>query len=167
VFMLFAGHDTTKSALQMASMLTARFPEQTALIREQPALVSSAVDEVMRFESPVFMTTRQPAMDLQVGGLALTMGQTVGMGLVSAARDRRGMPDAYVFDIRRTERRSIGFGAGIHFCLGVNLARAELEEAIRGLATRTSSVELGAEPELIPFRLVRQFKELPLNVTPA
>jgi hypothetical protein len=167
VFMLFAGHDTTKSALQMASMLTARFPEQTALIREQPALVSGAVDEVMRFESPVFMTTRQPAMDLQVGGLALAKGQTVGMGLVSAARDRRGMSDADVFDIRRTERRSIGFGAGIHFCLGVNLARAELEEAIRGLATKTSSIELGAEPELIPFRLVRHFKELTLNVTPA
>lgn len=88
-------------------------------------------------------------------------------GALAEARDRRGMPDADVFDIRRTERRSIGFGAGIHFCLGVNLARAELEEAIRGLATRTSSVELGAEPELIPFRPVRQFKELPLNVTPA
>jgi cytochrome P450 len=167
VFMLFAGHDTTKSALQMASMLTARFPEQTALIREQPALVSGAVEEVMRFESPVFMTTRQPTMDLQVGGLALTKGQTVGMCLVSAARDRRGMPDADVFDICRTERRSIGFGAGIHFCLGVNLAKAELEEAVRGLATKTSSVELGAEPKLMPFHLVRHFKELPLNVTPA
>jgi cytochrome P450 len=168
IFMLFAGHDTSKSALQMAIMLMGRYPGQTALIREQPELAADAVEEITRFESPVFMTTRQPTVAVEMGdGVRLAAGQTVGMALVSAARDPRGMPDADIFNIRRAERRAIGFGAGIHFCLGVNLAKAEIEETVRGLATMTSSMELTHQPDVIPFHLVRSFQRLSLTVTSA
>lgn len=167
VFMIFAGHDTTKGAIQIASMLLAKYPEQTALVRADPELSVAAVDEVMRFESPVVMTTRQPLHDLEVAGVPLAKGRPVGVVLVSAARDPRDFPNADAFDIRRTERRAIGFGSGIHFCLGATLAKAELQEAVRGLATRTSSIELTHEPVWYPFRTLRGFEELRLSLKPA
>jgi cytochrome P450 len=167
VFMIFAGHDTTKGATQIATMLLAKHPDQTALIRENPDLSGAAVDEVMRYESPVVMTTRQPLADLEIEGVPFVQGRPIGVVLVSAARDPRGFERADQFDICRTERRAIGFGSGIHFCLGANLAKAELQEAVRGLATRTASIELTHDVAWQPFKTLRGFDELRLAVTPS
>ncbi|MEV6655065.1 cytochrome P450 [Streptomyces sp. NPDC051219] len=129
IFMLFAGHDTTKSALPIAMMLLAKYPDQTELIRQNPDLAKDAVDEITRFEPAVLFTTRQPITDIVWKGQFLPKGIPVGQCLVSAGRDEEGMPDADTFNIQRGVYRPISFGSGTHFCLGVNLARLELEEA--------------------------------------
>lgn len=166
VFMLFAGHDTTRSTLSIATMLLGKHQDQTQLIREDPSLAEPAVEEIMRFESPVMLTTRQPIDDAEIDGVQLPAGVPVGVSLTSAARDTRGMPDADVFNVRRTDKRGIGFGSGLHFCLGATLARAELQEAVRAIATRTSEVRLAEEPRWYPFKAVRGFDEVRLKLTP-
>ncbi|GAA1538688.1 cytochrome P450 [Nocardioides humi] len=164
IFMLFAGHDTTKGALSIATMLMAKYPGQTDLLRQNPALARSAAEEVMRFESTVLFTTRQPVEDIEWHGQLLPKGIPVGQCLVSAGRDEEGMPDAGTFDITRSANRAIPFGSGIHFCLGVNLARAEIEEAVVALATRSRELGLDGEPQWSPFKSVRGFKELRVPV---
>ncbi|MFD9665107.1 cytochrome P450 [Rhodococcus sp. NPDC059968] len=164
IFMLFAGHDTTRGALSIASMLLATHPDQMQLIRDDPTRARDAVDEVMRYESTVTFTTRQPVKDIEISGVHLPKGVPVGVCIASAARDTEGMPDAGTFDILRKEKRAISFGSGIHFCLGTNLARAEIEIAIQSLATRTSDIALEGDPNWHPFKNVRGFDSLPLTL---
>ena len=144
---LVGGVDTTQSQLAHALRLFAAHPEQWELLAREPERAADAVTEVVRHEPITPFTARILREDLEVRGVTFPAGTIVMVAAVTANRD--GVRDGEAFDITRTEQpRVLTFGAGPHFCLGVNLARAELEEALAFLAPRMPGLALDGEPEL-------------------
>jgi cytochrome P450 len=144
---LVGGVDTTQSQLAHALRLFAGHPEQWELLRANPELVPAAVMEVVRHEPITPFTARILREDLDVHDVTFPAGTIVMVAAVTANRD--GVADGERFDIERSDgERVLTFGAGPHYCLGVNLARAELEEALSFLAPRMPELALDGEPEL-------------------
>jgi cytochrome P450 len=142
---LIGGVDTTQSQLAHAVLLLAEHPEQWAKLRSDPALAPGAVQEALRFEPITPFTARIVMEDMEVRGVSFPAGTVVLVASVTANRD--GVEDPERFDITRdVGARLTTFGAGIHYCLGANLARAELQEALGFLAARAESIELDGEP---------------------
>jgi cytochrome P450 len=142
---LIGGVDTTQSQLAHAIRLLAEHPDQWAALRADPSLAPGAVEEALRYEPITPFTARIVVEDMEVRGVAFPAGTVVFVASVSANRD--GVEDPERFDIARAEGpRTTTFGAGIHYCLGANLARAELQEALGFLATHIDSLELDGEP---------------------
>lgn len=161
--LLFAGHDTTRGALAAMVVLFADHPDQYRLVADDPSLVPGAVEEVIRYEAITFGTARLASDDCEVGGVAVPAGTPVSLCLTSACRDPRRYPDPDRFDVRRDDARSPAFGAGIHYCLGAALAKAELEEALAVLVERAPSLELAGDARWVPFASIRCF-EPPVEV---
>src|SRR4051795_4413157 len=144
---LVGGVDTTQSQLAQALIAFAQHPDQWALLAAEPDRAPAAVSEVVRHEPITPFSARILREDLEVRGVTFPAGTIVMVSAVTANRD--GIEDGEAFDITRTDsERVLTFGAGPHFCLGVNLARAELEEALRFLAPRMPGLALAGEPEL-------------------
>jgi cytochrome P450 len=166
---LVGGVDTTQSQLAHALRLFALHPEQWALLAERPDLVPAAVQEVLRYEPITPFTARILREDLEVRDVLFPAGTIVMVAAVTANRD--GIPDGESFDIARAEPaeggrsadRVLTFGAGPHYCLGVNLARAELEEALTFLAPRMPGLALDGEPELEAVHGIYGVARLPLR----
>ncbi len=161
--LLFAGHDTTRGALAAMVVLFAEHPDQYRLVVDDPSLVPGAVEEVIRHEAITFGTARLASTDCEVGGVAVPAGTPVSLCLTSACRDPRRYPDPDRFDVRRDDARSPAFGAGIHYCLGAALAKAELEEALSVLVERAPTLDLPGEARWVPFASIRCF-EPPVEV---
>jgi cytochrome P450 len=141
---LVGGVDTTQSQLAHALRLFADHPEQWALLAEQPELAPRAVDEVLRFEPITPFTARIAMEDVEYRDVLFPEGTVVLVCAFTGNRD--GEPDG--FDITAERKgKPLTFGAGIHYCLGANLARAELQEALTFLAPRTQGLALDGEPE--------------------
>jgi cytochrome P450 len=142
---LIGGVDTTQSQLAHAIRLLAEHPDQWAALRTDPSLAPGAVEEALRYEPITPFTARIVVEDMEVRGVAFPAGTVVFVASVSA--NRVGVEDPERFDIARAGGpRITTFGAGIHYCLGANLARAELQEALGFLATHIDSLELDGEP---------------------
>jgi cytochrome P450 len=142
---LIGGVDTTQSQLAHAIRLFAEHPDQWAALRADPALAAGAVDEALRYEPITPFTARIVLEDMEVRGVAFPAGTVVLVAACTANRD--GVANADSFDITRTDGgRVTTFGAGIHYCLGANLARAELQEALGFLSRQIERVELDGEP---------------------
>ena len=159
---LVGGVDTTQSQLAQALRLFAAHPEQWELLAAEPERVSDAVTEVVRHEPITPFTARILKEDLDVRGVTFPAGAIVMVAAVTANRD--GMAEGDRFDITRDDQpRVLTFGAGPHYCLGVNLARAELEEALTFLAPRMTGLELAGEPELEGVHGIYGVSRLPLR----
>jgi cytochrome P450 len=156
--LMFAGHDTTRGALAAMSVLFARNPDQLAAVASDPALIPRAADEVLRYEPITFGTARLASEDVDFGGLPIHAGEPVVLCLTAACRDPRRYVDADRFDVTRDDVKSTTFGAGIHFCLGANLARVELEEALRALARPGMSLGLEGDPRWVPLAQIRCYE---------
>jgi len=156
--LMFAGHDTTRGALAAMMVLFAHNPEQYDAICADPSLIPRAVDEVLRYEPITFLTSRLASEDVEIGGLAVEAGEPLALCIASACRDPREFPDADHFDVQRSDVRSTTFGAGIHYCLGAGLARAEMEEALGLVVSRASAIRLDEEPQWMPFHHIRCFQ---------
>jgi cytochrome P450 len=142
---LIGGVDTTQSQLAHTVRLLAEHPDQWQALRADPSLAGAAVEEALRFEPITPFTARIVVEDMEVRGVAFPAGTVVLVA--SAAANRDGLDDPDRFDITRADGgRITTFGAGIHYCLGANLARAELQEAMRFLAARVERIELEGEP---------------------
>ncbi len=164
---LVGGVDTSQSQLAHAVRLLAEHPDQWELLRSNPrALAPAAVEEALRFEPVTPFTARITVDELEWRGVTFPPGTIV---LVSAWHANRDGLSAESFDIssERARSRPLTFGAGVHYCAGANLARAELEEALAFLAERIAAIELDGEPrygtpsgiyglEALPLRLVRE-----------
>jgi cytochrome P450 len=161
--LLFAGHDTTRGALAAMVVLFATHPDQYRAVIADPGLIPGAVEEVIRYEAITFGTARLASEDCEVGGVAVPAGTPVSLCLTSACRDPRRYPDPDRFDVRRADARSPAFGAGIHYCLGAALARAELEEALSVLTSEVGALELMGSPRWVPYAAIRCF-EPPVTV---
>jgi cytochrome P450 len=146
VNLLAGGIDTTSGQLAHAIRLFAAHPAQWELLAERPVLAATAVDEVLRFEPVTPFSARICLSDLSYRGVLFPVGTILA---ICAERANRDAPDGERFDITaRRDSRPLTFGAGAHHCLGVNLARAELEEALAFLAPRMASLRLAAPPVL-------------------
>lgn len=162
--LLTAGVDTTVSALSNAIVLLARNPDQWHLLRDDPTLARSAFEEAVRCESPVQTFFRTTTEDTVVDGMAVPSGEKVLMFLGAANRDPRRWEDPAKFDIRRNTTGHVGFGGGIHGCVGQLIARLEGEIMLSRLATRIRSIELTAEPEVHLNNTLRGWSTIPVRV---
>ena len=128
--------DTTISAISNAVWLFANNPEQWDLLRADPRLMPSAISEVLRYDSPIQGFSRYVARDVDMGGVVLPAGSRAIVFYGAANRDERKYPDPDRFDIRRRPGDHLGFGAGPHACVGMNLARLEMQALFTALAKR-------------------------------
>jgi cytochrome P450 len=160
---LVGGVDTTQSQLAQALRLFALHPDQWELLAREPERAAAAVQEVVRYEPITPFTARIMREDLEVRGVTFPAGTIVMVAAVTGNRD--GIEDGERFDItaEREKSRVLTFGAGPHYCLGVNLARAELEEALTFLAPRMPGLALDSEPELEAVHGIYGVGRLPLR----
>lgn len=166
VLLMLAGNVTTSSVLAHAVLLLLQHPEQRALLDEDPGLVPAAVEEVVRFESPIQGFVRTLTRDVELHGTLLPAGDQVMLMYGAANRDEAVFPDAATFDIRRDSGEHIAFGAGPHFCLGAWLARLEVRVAIEALLPLLGSWRLDPERPLqrVPSPAFREISALPVIV---
>jgi pimeloyl-[acyl-carrier protein] synthase len=155
--LLLAGFDTTINLIGNGMLALLQHPDQLALLREQPGILPSAIEELLRFEPSTQKALRYATADSELHGRQIRKGQAVIVLLASANRDPAVFADPDRLDIIRTENRHLGFGAGIHVCLGAPLARLEGQIAIDTLLRRYPSIALlAAKPEwredLVTFR---------------
>jgi cytochrome P450 len=152
VLLLIAGNETTTNLLGNAIRLFARYGSMKQL-HDKPSAIPGAIEEVLRFASPVRAMFRVSVKDSEVSGHEIPSGHSVLAWIASANRDERKFPDADKFDIGRTSNPHIAFGHGIHYCLGAPLARLESKVALQLLTERYSEVKLKVPDEhLVPVK---------------
>lgn len=142
-----AGAETTRNAIAGGLLALAQHPDQYALLRSDPGLLPTAIEEMLRWTTPSPSKRRTATRDAVLGGCAIAAGQKVLVWEGSANRDSAVFPDADVFDVRRKPNPHLGFGQGIHYCLGANLARLELRVLFEELLARFATVEVAADVE--------------------
>ena len=165
--LLTAGVDTTVSGLGAAIYCLARFPDQFARLRADPSLARAAFEEAVRYETPVqtfFRTTSRP---VEIGGVRLGEGEKVLMLLGAANRDPRRWPRPDAYDIGRSTAGHVGFGSGIHQCVGQLLARLEGECVLAALARRVAAIEITGPPRRRCNNTLRALARLPVSLRPA
>jgi cytochrome P450 len=163
---LIGGVDTTQAQLAHTMRLLAEHPEQWALLRADPSRAGAAVQEALRHEPITPFTARIVVEEIEHRGVTFPAGTVVLVASFAANRD--GVADPERFDITRTDGgRLVTFGAGIHYCLGANLAKAELEEALVFLAARIETLELAGAPGFGSVNGIYGLDALPLRFTSA
>ncbi|MGY8666084.1 cytochrome P450 [Bradyrhizobium sp. UFLA05-109] len=165
--LLSAGLDTTVNGIGAAVYCLARFPDQWQRLRDDPTLARNAFEEAVRFESPVQTFFRTTTRVVELGGATIGEGEKVLMFLGAANRDPRrwDMPDTY--DITRRTSGHVGFGSGIHMCVGQLVARLESEVMLSALARRIAKIEIAGEPKRRFNNTLRGLDSLPVTITPA
>ena len=161
VLLIVAGHETTVSLITSAVHALLTHPDQLAALRADPGLVPAAVEELLRFESPVERTiTRWVAADVELGGARLARGDLVIAVIGSANRDDARFQHADELDLHRADNKHVGFGRGPHFCLGAPLARLETEIALTTLLRRLPGLRLAIAPDELYWRPIPVFRSL-------
>jgi cytochrome P450 len=163
---LVGGVDTTQSQLAHGLRLLAEHPQQWTKLAEDPSLASRAVDEIVRYEPITPFTARIAMEDVTYNDVLFPRDTIVLVCAHTGNRDPAVYADPDVFDITREGARPLTFGAGPHYCLGVNLARAEMQEALAHLAPRMPGLELAGEPEYGSIDGIYGLDRLPLRWTP-
>lgn len=168
ILLLVAGNETTTSLIGNAVLTLLAHPDELARVRGDRALLPSAIDEVMRYSSPVQMDPRRATRAIELRGEHIEPDQLVVSWIGSANRDEEVFPDPDRFDVARRDNKHLGFGLGPHYCLGANLARLEAQVAVGALLDRTAAFErVGDEPlPLHPSIVFRGVTELPLRLHP-
>jgi len=158
-----AGHDTTKNALVGGMRAFLEHPEEFGELRANPGLIDKAVEEVVRWTSPVNYMKRTAAEDTVIMGQKISKGDPLVLFYASANRDEDVFEDPFSFRIDRPTNRNLGFGIGEHFCLGANLARRSQRALWLELARRLESAELAGDPAQIQSSFVVGLKHLPIR----
>ena len=158
-----AGHDTTKNALASGICALAQNPEEFEKLKRRPDLIDSAVEEIIRWTSPVNYMKRVVAKDLDFHDQKLSKGDNLVLFYGSANRDEKVFEDPFTFRVDRHPNPHLGFGIGEHFCIGSHLARASQRAMLKELVTVIDSLELAGVPEQIQSSFVVGLKELPLR----
>lgn len=162
--LLVAGNDTTTSLISNGAELLARHPDQRAELAIDPSLIPAAVEEMLRIESPTQALSRTAMRDVDLHGTTIPAGSRVMLLWGSANLDDREFDGPDVFDIHRQPARHLGFGHGIHVCLGAALARLETRVAFEELLARMPEYRLSGEPERYVSNWARAWRFLPLEL---
>lgn len=163
VLLLNAGHEATVNVIGNGFYALFRHPEQLARLRADASLVTSAVEEMMRYDTPLQLFRRWVREDLTYAGIALRAGMQLGLAFGAANRDPQRFPDPHRFDVVRPDNDHISFGAGVHYCLGAPLARLELQIAVRTLLQRLPNLHLAdPEPQFRDAYVIRGLQSLPV-----
>jgi cytochrome P450 len=165
--LLFAGFDTTRNQLAIAMVTFAEHRDQWALLAEQPALAGRAVEEVLRFGGPISVTGRVAREDVDVDGWRVPAATMVMLSLAAANHDPAAFDRPHELDVTATREPHSTFGGGPHYCLGANLARAELQEALPVLARRLRDPVVTEEPEWRSATGIVGPRRLPLRFEPS
>jgi cytochrome P450 len=169
--LLFAGHETTVNLIGNGVLALVQNPGQLQKLREQPDLIDSAIEEMLRFTNPVGQVAPRFAKeDVEIAGVRIPQGSAVTLLIASANLDERAFANADTLDITRSPNRHVSFGYGIHYCLGAPLARLEARVAIPALLRRFPRLELAVPAEKLRWRPnmgLRGLEALPLSVSPA
>ena len=164
--LFFAGFLTTTNLIGNGLMALFDHPDEQARLWEHPELAASAVEEIVRFDSPIQFVHRNVLEDLELAGQHLSAGDVVMILLAAANRDPARFADPDCFDIGRTDNLHLAFAWGLHFCLGARLARMEGQLVLAGLVQRFTRVEPAGEPVRNPGLVIRGFDSLPVRFTP-
>ena len=164
--LLSAGIDTTVNGLGAAIYCLARFPEEWARLRHDPTLARNAFEEAVRFESPVQTFFRTTTRDVDIGGCGVGEGKKILMFLGAANRDPRRWADPDRYDITRKTSGHVGFGSGIHMCVGQLVARLEGEVMLAALARKVDTIEITGPVKRRYNNTLRGLETLPITLKP-
>ncbi|WP_104530925.1 cytochrome P450 family protein [Streptomyces specialis] len=170
MLLLSAGQEPTVNLICNGTLSLLRNPGQLALLRDKPELIGSAVEEFLRFDPPVELSTmRVSTEDVEVAGTVIPAGSVVTVSIASTSRDPGKFTDPDRLDITREDNQHLAFGHGLHLCIGAPLARIEGQIGIGRLLARYPGLTLGCAPEDLrwrPTRIMRGLVELPVRLTP-
>ncbi|MEV0261254.1 cytochrome P450 [Streptomyces sp. NPDC050617] len=168
LLLVVAGNETTRHAISLATLALIDHPEQRELLRRDPSLMPGAVEEFLRWSSPVYHFRRTATRDTELGGRRIAEGEKVVLWYASGNRDEAVFDAPHRFDVTRSPNDHLTFGkGGPHFCLGASLARLELRIMFEELLPRLADIRLTAEPRRVRSNFVNGLKELPVEITAA
>lgn len=152
ILLLIAGHETTVNLIAGSAFGLMTNPDQKALLIKQPELLENAVEEFLRWVSPVQIVRRHPAQDLEFGGKSMKAGQSIIVSIGAANHDPERFPNPDKLDITRSDTKHLAFGIGIHHCLGWAVATAEGQIAVGKLLKRMPGIKLSVDPERLEWK---------------
>jgi cytochrome P450 len=161
--LILAGNETTRNAISGGLLALFEHPAQRERLYRAPELLSTAVEEILRWVSPVLHMARTATRDVAIQGRRIRAGERVVMWYPSANRDEAIFPDADTFDVGRTPNEHLGFGIGEHFCLGAGFARLELRVLFEELLQRFPDIELAGPPQRLRSTFIGGIKHLPVH----
>jgi cytochrome P450 len=168
VQLLYAGHETTRNLIGNGLYTLMRHPDELARLRADGSLVTSAVEEMLRYEPPIIFLSRVALSDVTLAGVEIQKGSLLHLSLASANRDAEVFPDPDRFDVARRENPHLTFGHGMHFCIGASVARMEARVAFETLLERFRAFELaGPEPHWARATALRTLEDFPLRLRAA
>ena len=166
LLLVVAGNETTRHTISQAMLALIQHPDQLALLQDQPELIPNAVEEMLRWASPVYHFRRTATRDVELRGKAIKAGDKVVMWFASGNRDEDVFVAPYDFDVTRTPNDHVTFGkGGPHFCLGNALARMEIRLMFETLIPRINTVELAGDVSRVRSNFVNGIKTFPIRVT--
>jgi cytochrome P450 len=165
ILLLNAGHEATVNVSGNGLLALLEHPEQLQRLRDDQGVLPTAIEELMRFDSPLQLFERTATEDVEMGGITVARGQKVAALLGSANHDPAVFEAPESLDVGRADNPHITFGAGVHFCIGAPLARVELQATFGALLGRAASIELGGEPVRRPEFVIRGLAQLPVVLT--
>ncbi|OCB26382.1 cytochrome [Mycobacterium malmoense] len=163
VIIATAGHDTTSSTISGGLHALITSPDQLERLRREPTLMPLAVEEMVRWVSPVREFMRTASADTTVRGVRIAAGESVMLCYPSANRDEEVFSDGFRFDVGRDPNKHLGFGHGVHFCVGAALARMEVNSFFTELLPRLQSIELSGPPQYVATTFLGGLKHLPIR----
>ena len=163
VIVASAGHDTTKDAISGGLLALIENPRELKRLGEHPELMGTAVEEMIRWTTPVKEFMRTATADTTVRGVPIAKGESVYLAYLSGNRDEEVFNEPFRFDVGRDPNKHLGFGYGVHFCLGAALARMEMNSLYSELISRLESIELAGQPESSDTVFVGGLKHLPIR----
>lgn len=167
VFLFFAGFETTMHLTAGGCLELLRHPDQLALLRDDPALTATAVEEILRYDPPLQWVTRVTLQPVTIAGRPIRAGRIILLLLASANRDGRLYDDPDQLDVTRHPNPHLSFGGGVHHCLGVMLARAQAAMVFEQLISRCRSLDLAGSPIRRNHPIVRSYASVPVAIRPA
>lgn len=165
--LIVAGNETTRNAISGGMLALAEHPEEKARLMGDMSLIDSAVEEILRWTSPVAHMARVATADTEIRGRQIRQGERVVMWYGSVNRDEDIFPEPYTFDITRSPNEHLAFGIGEHFCLGAGFARLELKVIFQELFRRFPDISVAGAPERLRSTFIGGIKHLPVEFTPA
>jgi cytochrome P450 len=164
MFLLQAGHETTTGLIGNGIVALLRHPDQLAALRADPGLTDGAVEELLRFDSPVQRISRIALADVELDGAMIAKGDRMWAMLGAANRDPEQFENPDMIDMTRRPNRHVAFGYGIHFCLGAPLARLEGRLALRALIDSFPELTIAADPVRWEGVSLNRFTSLPIRL---